>query len=251
MVKNWTAVHEDRTEADVGASELLTLLARALAEADDALSTPARMCQACATVLGAESVALTVAATADDRLTVATSDGVAARIEDLEETLGEGPAQLALAEDRVVVTEVDGNRDGGAFPVFSRVVGTISGPATYHAVPMHAGGQVVGVLSLLTASARLAREPDDVQFLADVVGLALLSDLDSLDWSTRAEVHQATGMVTAQLRVAPRDALAVLRAHAFARSTTLEDVAEEVVGRRLSFTYDATNAVQSRRTEDP
>ena len=46
-------MHEDRTEADVGASELLTLLARALAEADDALSTPARMCQACATALSA------------------------------------------------------------------------------------------------------------------------------------------------------------------------------------------------------
>ena len=165
----------------MGASELLGVLARALAEADDAPSMPARMCQACATVLGAESAALTVPATADDRLTVATSDGVAARIEDLEEMLGEGPAQLALAEDRIVVSEVDGSRGGAAFPVFSRVVGAISGPATYHAVPMHAGGQVVGVLSLLTASARLARDPDDVQFLADVVGLALLADLDSLD----------------------------------------------------------------------
>ena len=101
MVKNWTAVHEDRTEADVGASELLTLLARALADVDDALSTPARMCQACATVLGAESVALTVAATADDRLTVATSDGVAARIEDLEETLSQRAERVAILERRL------------------------------------------------------------------------------------------------------------------------------------------------------
>ncbi len=233
----------------MGASELLGLLARALAESDGDLPMPERMCQACATVLGAESAALTVAATADDRLTVATVDGVAARVEDLEDTLGEGPARLALAEDRVVVREADGSRDGDAFPVFSRVVGPIDG--TYHAVPMHAGGQVVGVLSLLTASSTLAREPVDVQFLADVVGLSLLADLQSLDWSTRAEVHQATGMVTVQLRVAPRDALAVLRAHAFARSTTLEEVAEEVVGRRLSFTYDASNTVRTLRAEEP
>lgn len=235
----------------MGASELLGLLVRALAEADGDLPMPERMCQACATALGAESAALTVAATADERLTVATADGVAARVEDLEETLGEGPAQLALAEDRVVVREADGSRDGGAFPVFSRVVGPISGPATYHAVPMHAGGQVVGVLSLFTASTTLAREAGDVQFLADVVGLSLLADLESLDWSTRAEVHQATGMVTVQLRVAPRDALAVLRAHAFARSATLEEVAEGVVGRRLSFTYDASDTVRTQRAEEP
>ncbi|MFE9232908.1 ANTAR domain-containing protein [Cellulosimicrobium funkei] len=235
----------------MGASELLGLLARALAAADDELAMPARMCQACATLLGADSAALTVAATAEDRLTVATSDGVAARIEDLEEMLGEGPARLALAEDRIVVSEVDGRSDGTSFPVFSHVVGAISGPVTYHAVPMHAGGRVMGVLSLLTTSTTLSRGPDDVQFLADVVGLSLMGDLDSLDWSTRAEVHQATGMVTAQLRVAPRDALAVLRAHAFARSTTLEDVADDVVRRRLSFTYDESNAVQTQRTEEP
>ncbi|MGN7702123.1 ANTAR domain-containing protein [Cellulosimicrobium sp. 22601] len=235
----------------MGASELLGLLARALAAVDDDLPMPARLCQACATVLGAQSAALTVAATSHDRLTVATSDGVAGRIEDLEEMLGEGPAQVALTEDRVVVSEVDGSRDAKAFPVFTHVVGAISGPATYHAVPMHAGGRVMGVLSLLTASATLARGPQDVQFLADVVGLSLLGDLDSLDWSTRAEVHQATGMVTAQLRVAPGDALAVLRAHAFARSTTLEEVAEDVVRRRLSFTYDESNAVQTQRTEEP
>ena len=69
--------------------------------------------------------------------------------------------------------------------------------------------------------------------LADTVGLSLLGDLDSLDWAPRAEVHQATGMVTAQLRIPPGDALAVLRAHAYAQGTTVAAVASDLLDGRL------------------
>jgi hypothetical protein len=42
-------------------------------------------------------------------------------------------------------------------------------------------------------------------------------------------------MVIAQLRVGPDDALAILRAHAYAHDTTLAEIAEQVVDRRLDF----------------
>jgi AmiR/NasT family two-component response regulator len=54
-------------------------------------------------------------------------------------------------------------------------------------------------------------------------------------WSARAEVHQATGMVIAQLRMPADDALAILRAHAYANDTTLADIAHQVVTRQLDF----------------
>jgi len=64
----------------------------------------------------------------------------------------------------------------------------------------------------------------------------------SLDHSLhgRAEVHQATGMVVAQLGVSATDALARLRAYAFVEQRLLSDVAHDVVSRRLRFTRDPT-----------
>ena len=49
----------------------------------------------------------------------------------------------------------------------------------------------------------------------------------------RAEVHQASGMVSAQLGVGVAEALVRLRAHAYAEGRPLADVAADVVTRRL------------------
>jgi hypothetical protein len=51
-------------------------------------------------------------------------------------------------------------------------------------------------------------------------------------------VHQAAGMVAAQLDVGVGEALVRLRAHAFGDDRRLADVADDVVGRRLRFTHD-------------
>jgi len=48
-------------------------------------------------------------------------------------------------------------------------------------------------------------------------------------------VHQATGMVSAQLGITVDDAFLLLRAHAYVVERGLEDVARDVVGRRLRF----------------
>jgi AmiR/NasT family two-component response regulator len=63
---------------------------------------------------------------------------------------------------------------------------------------------------------------------------------DRLDPATigRAEIHQATGMVLAQLDISADAALARLRAHAFVEQRLLIDVARDVVGRRLRFTEE-------------
>ncbi|MCA1822134.1 MAG: ANTAR domain-containing protein, partial [Pseudonocardia sp.] len=54
----------------------------------------------------------------------------------------------------------------------------------------------------------------------------------------RAEIYQATGMVLAQLGISVTDALARIRAYAFAEQRPLGDVAHDVVSRRLRFTQD-------------
>ena len=42
-------------------------------------------------------------------------------------------------------------------------------------------------------------------------------------------------MVVVQLRLPPDDALAMIRAHAYANSATVQEIAEQIVNRRLDF----------------
>jgi hypothetical protein len=51
----------------------------------------------------------------------------------------------------------------------------------------------------------------------------------------RAEVHQATGMISVQLDVPLAEALVRLRAHAYSQDRLIADVAADVVARRFRF----------------
>jgi AmiR/NasT family two-component response regulator len=51
----------------------------------------------------------------------------------------------------------------------------------------------------------------------------------------RREVHQATGMILVQLDTSATEAFARLRAHAFASGISIQEVAKDVVQRRLNF----------------
>lgn len=263
-------------------AEILALLARTLARGQTTGQTAghlaARLCDACTEILGADAGILTLAS-ATERLTVRTSDSAFTQLEDLQMVLGEGPAELAFAEGRTVIAHLDGQQQGrqhghqqsradedddAAFPVFTTMAADIDGPVTVYAVPMRPSGRVVGVLTLYLRNGELARPLEEAEFLADAAGAALLGDPDTADvssqptWPQRARMHQATGVVVAQLGITPADALAVLRAHAFGRASTLESVVADVLTRRLSFSYDDDGADsdgivsnQQPRTEEP
>jgi hypothetical protein len=51
-------------------------------------------------------------------------------------------------------------------------------------------------------------------------------------------------MVVAQLSIAPNDALALLRAHAFAHGITVAEVSRRIVTRDLAFTTHGTGDVR-------
>ena len=252
-------------------AEILTLLARTLAReqtaAQGAGHLAARLCDACTEILGAEAVMLTLTSAAE-RLTVRTAKSAGstvAQIEDLQVVLGEGPAELALAEGRTVVAHLDGHdTDAAAFPMFATLAAASDEPLTVYAVPMRPSGHVVGVLSVYLSGEHLARPLEEAELLADAAGAALLGDPGTADirsqpaWPQQALVHQATGAVVAQLGIAPADALAVLRAHAFARASTLESVVDDVLARRLDFScdgaendHDGTAPGQHPPTDEP
>jgi len=127
------------------------------------------------------------------------------------------------------------------------------------AVPIHPDADVLGVLTYHQPhQAQELLEEAATQFLADAVGVALLKDPDELapdsggPWANRASVHQATGMVIAQLGVGADDALALLRAHAFAHGWPLTKVAHSVLEGHLDFAAsDSDTDPESTHTPRP
>ena len=230
---------------------VLAQLARTMALQTDSDPLPHRLCRSATDVLGAEGGAITLAYTGPERVTLCVTDDRAARLEDLQDLLGQGPGPTAYRTGHQVHVLVgDGDR---RWPQFESSVLEAFGPINVHAIPIRPDHTTLGVFTCHVGSDRgLLLGRSSAQFLADAVGVALLrdpaapvdvpgrppgtSDEDKqAPWSSRAQVHQATGMVVAQLGIGPADALALLRAHAFARGATLDEVAAFVTDRVLDF----------------
>lgn len=202
-----------------------------------------RLCEAGRVILGADGAWITVPDGSGHGLPLSTTDRTAFALADLQDVVGEGPGRAAF-RDGVATTTVVGDQPDLRWAEFSRAALERVGQVTIHAVPMRPDHGTFGVLSLYVRPGSAWAESDDAaQFLADVIGTALLRDpvpeVEPNDeggmWSARAQVYQATGMVIAQLGVPADDALALLRAHAYAHETTLAAIADEVVTRRLNF----------------
>ena len=222
-------------------AELLTRLAAAVAVAVPGDALPVRLCEAVRRVLGADGASITMHAASPHRVTLAATDAVVAQLDDLHHVLGHGPAAEALSTGEPVVLDV--TRPGADWELFAERAARATPARTVFAIPMRAGGQVLGVLCLYrSAPGPLAEPLPRATFLADAIGAAILHDPTTLadltevgSWPERAQIHQATGMVVAQLALPVTDALAILRAHAFALDRTLLEVARAVLARELVF----------------
>jgi hypothetical protein len=223
---------------------LLSELAETLATLPPDRLQTWRLGEAIRRMLRADGVAITLEYLSDNRVTLCATNEVAAALENLQEVLGQGPGLEAARNGGVVVADLDGNADE-RWPMLAQTLESRYGPLRVYAVPVHANGGLSGIATIHTGSQRSLAEPADrAAFLVNAVGAALVTDaaehpdgyLHSGDgWSSRSLVHQATGMVMAQVRVNPEDALALLRGHAYARATDINEVAERVVGRSINF----------------
>jgi hypothetical protein len=180
----------------------------------------------------------------------AASDPFSAELEELQFTVGEGPSIEAYGSRRPVLapdlSEDAMTRWPGCAPAAHD-----RGVRAMFAFPLHVGAARLGVLGVyrqrsgslsndsLTRALTFAEVA--VQTLLDGQEEAphghLADDVDrALD--SRVELYQAQGMVMVDLSVSIGDAMARLRAHAYATGRPLHDVARDVVDRQLRLDRD-------------
>jgi ANTAR domain len=219
-------------------------------EGDGAVSVAA-VGRAAARWLGVDGASVTAISDLIAREPLFASDQLSARLEELQFTTGEGPAagDFRLGAPMLIP---DLETVAARWPGFVSAA-VAAGARAMFALPMQVGAIRVGVLTLYRAKPG-ALAPDalaDGLLLADVAlqlildaaagvsGLPEYRPLAGLS-DSRAEVYQAIGMVSVQLGVSLEDAFVRLRAHAFAGSRALADVADDVVTRVLRFSPDPT-----------
>lgn len=203
---------------------------------------PTRLCAAAAERLTAPGVALSLNIEGTVMQTVAaTADGI--EPEALQVDLGEGPTWDAHRNGTpCLAPDLSSNQQWPAMSPAATAAGTLAA----FSFPMRSGQVRLGSLSLYRGHAGdlTPHEHTDALLFARValdVCLALQvgrdgSELDALlETSARntAEIHQATGMASVQLGLEVGQALAVLRARAYADERTLPDLASDVVARRV------------------
>jgi GAF domain-containing protein len=159
------------------------------------------------------------------RGSVCTSNGVSALIEDLQYALGEGPCVDAFSQDRPVLEPDLADPDVPRWLAFAGPA-LDAGVRAIFGFPLRVGAVRLGALNLY----RDRPGPLEADAPPGSLAAALMADADF-----HYVVHQAAGMVAAQLDTSVANALIRLRAYAFANDRPLADVARDAVARRLRF----------------
>ncbi|MFJ8031245.1 GAF and ANTAR domain-containing protein [Streptomyces sp. NPDC096032] len=240
------------TEAWLRVSETLGAAARG---ADDPGRVPGALCQACVRLLPITGSSVSISGGKGVRITWCASDRVAARLAELQYTVGDGPCQTALEQGApVVAADLTQGPDARRWPIFAHEAVGLGVRAVF-SLPLGVSGAAVGTLDLYSdrVGGLLEQDLRTALWVRDAVTYALMSlqaatHADAEDeaedevasWvaaseADHTEVYQAVGMVMVQLDVDPEQALDRLRARAFAEGRTVSQLAREVLARKLRF----------------
>jgi len=208
------------------------------------------LCGVAAEITELSGAGIAITSNGEDLTRLCTSNRVAGVLMNLEFTVGEGPGTdasssgLAVDEENLVLSEssrwviyAPGALAAGAQAVFG--------------FPVRIGAVRFGSLSLFRDQPGPLSElqSSDAYLMASVIARAVLAMqagalrgglVGELEGQSNFDfsVHQAAGMVAVQGSMTVKDALVMLRAHAFATNKDLSALAASVVGRRTHFDQD-------------
>ena len=207
-------------------------------------SLAARMCSAAAGMLGSPGVGIAMV-TDDGHLQTVCAVGLGSAGEELQLTLGEGPTYESYRRGQPVLIDDLAHEEG--WPVLGRGASE-AGIRAIFAFPLRYGAAEFGALTLYRDKPGPLDDGqygDALVFARVVLDLLLtaqeeqasgdLSDMFTAHGSSPWQIHQATGMVSVQLGISLRDAIAMLRGHAFSSGRSISETARDVVAGRLQL----------------
>jgi hypothetical protein len=177
------------------------------------------------------------------------TDEVSGQLAELQVTLGQGPGPDAAAcGGPVLVSDLGETEAGRRWPVFAPAARE-TGAAAVFAFPLRIGAIRTGVMGLYRDRPGPLSDFQlgDALLFADTATVLLLESQDQAagpggqpaDLAMhRAEIDQATGMLTEQLGVGIAEAFVRLRAYAYAHDRRLAELARDIVASRLRLHPD-------------
>lgn len=219
----------------------------ALVDGTNGEITSVRLCDVCRTVTDMTGAGIMLMSGDLPLGSACTTSDVSALIEELQYTLGEGPCVDAYRLDRPVLEPDLAHPSMPRWPAFTGPA-LAGGVRAVFGFPLAVGAVRLGALNLYADRPGPLTDDQHANALvmADIAAEALLlmqagGSLGELAAELEAGsnfgyvVHQAAGMVSAQLDVSVAQALVRLRAHAFGNQRPIAEVAGDVVARRLRF----------------
>jgi hypothetical protein len=227
------------------------------------------VCAAAVPAVGVTGAWLSAAGGGDAGHVMRVTDAVSEQLAELQLTLGEGPSLEASASGGPALASDLGSADeAGRWPVFAPAARR-AGVAAVFVFPLRVGAIRAGVLGLyrVRPGPLTDLQLGDALVFADTATLLLLDSHDQAAGNPaagnpaagnpaagnpkavvggqpaglalhRAEIDQATGMLTEQLGTGIEDAFVRLRAYAYANDLRLTDVARDIAARRLRLRRD-------------
>jgi hypothetical protein len=216
------------------------------------VSEGAALCTPFLNGLPISGLSITVITRAGAQSTVSTSDLIAARLEELQFQLGEGPTPDVIRTGVPVLTEdLRANAVQELWPVFA-IEAVASGAQALFSFPLLVESATIGVVSLYSL---ILRPPWSNTLMEAAIDLVAAAATPAADLATRSagreqgmagsrqtemrrEVHQAAGMLMVQLDCSITEAMTRLRAHAYLHDRPIDAIAREIIRGDLFLAAD-------------
>nr|WP_225224782.1 GAF and ANTAR domain-containing protein [Cellulomonas sp. JH27-2] len=235
--------------------------------APSALEAADRLCRACVDVLGVDGASISLTDGFTTQGTFGSSGPLSRRLDEYQFTFGEGPCLDAMRSGLPVLAADLAASAEARWPAFRDAV-LSAGINAVFALPVGERGHPFGALDLFNKQrgSLSDSELDGGLLAAELAAVPLLEMMgatrelassaeaeqgwDQLASLERVEVYQATGMIIAALNVSAEDALVRLRAYAYMRGMTANDVAWQVLDRTVDLNDEGWGGAGSAGEDD-
>ncbi|MFE0174704.1 GAF and ANTAR domain-containing protein [Streptomyces sp. NPDC059002] len=224
------ATHRHTAECHRSSAQLQEAFARRSVAWARGQGVQPRFMTGVAEACGTQSAALTLVDSAHNQLAVAPSDERARAAQDLEFVLGEGPSRDAASGMCPVASS--GPAIESRWPCYGPALVAL-GITSVAAVPLRTPGSCIGSLAVFDPrpdAAELSGLAEIAAALTRIVMLGPDADPELYGGTDHRDlVQQAAGVLAARSGCSVSDAVALVKAHAFAGETSTEEIARQIL----------------------